>query len=358
MGRIIKKIVLTGGPCAGKSSSLELIEKYLKNKGYIVYIVQESATELINSGIKPFGDDKIDMIKFQEIILKYQLDKENLIEKVAEYLNSKKNIVIIYDRGLIDNKAFIGQKEFDKILDKYNLNEMDILDRYDVIIHLESAAKGKGYTKENNKARSENKEEAILLDSKTFDAWKYHKYLFKVKCFDDFKDKQNEIINILNNIFDKNIRKQRKYLLSDFNYSLNDSEIFNIKQYYLDIDNIYEYRLREQRYKGVSNYYYTVQKKESNGISIIIEDKKISKNDFNDLLINNVIKKEIKKIRKNFVFEDKKYIVDIFEDGKVILESVDECFDCNKFHVIKDVTNDKKYLNVNLGFNFKRLILN
>ena len=47
MGKVVKRIVLTGGPCAGKSSSLNLIQKYLINKGYLVYIVQESATELI-----------------------------------------------------------------------------------------------------------------------------------------------------------------------------------------------------------------------------------------------------------------------------------------------------------------------
>lgn len=44
MGNIVKRIVLTVGPCAGKSSSLELFKGYLVNKGYVVYVVQESAT--------------------------------------------------------------------------------------------------------------------------------------------------------------------------------------------------------------------------------------------------------------------------------------------------------------------------
>lgn len=200
MGSIVKKIVLTGGPCAGKSSSLELIENYLKDNGYVVYIVQESATELINSGIKPFGDNAIDLLSFQEIILKYQLEKEKLIENVAKVYETNKNIIILYDRGLIDNKAFIGQNSFNEILDKYNLCEKDILNRYDLVIHLETAAKGSGYTKDNNKARSEDKERAIELDNNTFEAWKKHNNLIKVKSCEDFSEKQKNIISIIDEL--------------------------------------------------------------------------------------------------------------------------------------------------------------
>ena len=73
MGKVVKKIVLTGGPCAGKSTSLDLIREYLNGLGYLVLIVNESATELINGGIKPFGDNSISMLEFQDIVLRYQL---------------------------------------------------------------------------------------------------------------------------------------------------------------------------------------------------------------------------------------------------------------------------------------------
>lgn len=55
MGKIVGKIVLTGGPCAGKTSALTKVEEELTEKGYKVFIVSESATELIRGGIKPFG---------------------------------------------------------------------------------------------------------------------------------------------------------------------------------------------------------------------------------------------------------------------------------------------------------------
>jgi thymidylate kinase len=199
MGRVVKRIVLTGGPCAGKSSSLELIKNYLSDKGYVVYVVQESATELINSGIKPFGDNNLSMVEFQEVILKYQLYKEDLVETVAKNYKTDKDIVIIYDRGVLDNKAYISQEEFDNLLTKYNLKEINLLNRYDYVIHLETAAKGNSYTLENNKARSEDKNKAIEMDYKTYNAWKNHRNLVKVNCYDKFVDKQNQIINIVDN---------------------------------------------------------------------------------------------------------------------------------------------------------------
>lgn len=207
MGKIVKKICLTGGPCAGKSSSLDLIKEYLDGKSYIVYIVNESATELINSGIKPFGENKVDIYEFQEIVLKYQLFKERLVENVARSNDSDKDIVIIYDRGIIDNKAYINQELFNKLLYKYNLSEFEVLNRYDVVIHLETAAKGVGYTKENNKARSEDNERAIIMDDRVYDAWKYHNNLIKVKSYENFDDKQKEIIKICENVLNEDVVK-------------------------------------------------------------------------------------------------------------------------------------------------------
>lgn len=46
-----KKIVLTGGACAGKTESLKYIKDYFTIKGYNVYTVSEMATILIPGGI-------------------------------------------------------------------------------------------------------------------------------------------------------------------------------------------------------------------------------------------------------------------------------------------------------------------
>ena len=37
MGQLVGKIVLTGGPCAGKTTALSTIEQELTDRGYRVY---------------------------------------------------------------------------------------------------------------------------------------------------------------------------------------------------------------------------------------------------------------------------------------------------------------------------------
>ena len=54
------KIVLTGGPCAGKTTALTWINNYFAKRGYAVLIIPETATELISNGVAPWtcGENK------------------------------------------------------------------------------------------------------------------------------------------------------------------------------------------------------------------------------------------------------------------------------------------------------------
>ena len=192
---MIKKIVLTGGPSAGKSSSLEFVRKYYSELGYKVYIVSETATDLMNSGIIP-NQTNLSLLEFQDIIFKSQLFKENLVLNIVNNNNFLNNI-IIFDRGILDNKAYIKDEEFEMILKKYNYSENDLLARYDLIIHLETGAKSNYYRTDNNSCRKENVDLAIKLDNLTYKAWHNHNNLVKIECYDNFYNKQNEIISVI-----------------------------------------------------------------------------------------------------------------------------------------------------------------
>ena len=50
----IRKIVLTGGPCAGKTTAMSWVENAFTEKGYKVLFVPETATELISGGVAPW----------------------------------------------------------------------------------------------------------------------------------------------------------------------------------------------------------------------------------------------------------------------------------------------------------------
>ena len=47
----MKKILITGGACAGKTTVLDVIKEYLEEKEYNVNIIEEVPTKLINEGI-------------------------------------------------------------------------------------------------------------------------------------------------------------------------------------------------------------------------------------------------------------------------------------------------------------------
>lgn len=215
---MIKKIVLTGGPCAGKTTVLSKISNELKERGYKVFVVNESATELINGGITPHKDG-LGMFNFQKLILAYQYQKEE-IYNIAISGTLDEDIVVIYDRGLLDNRAYITEEEFLEILRDFsksigkNLNVEEILLRYDMVIHLETSANSKGYNLDSNNARYESREAAIILDKRTIDSWIRHNNLYVVKSTESFIDKVDEVMMLIYKCLEQkeSIKKRKKTL--------------------------------------------------------------------------------------------------------------------------------------------------
>lgn len=191
------KIVLTGGPGGGKTKVTEAIKEYLEKLDYKVFIISETATEIINSGIKMFGENPIEPIEFQRLVIKLQLFKEQLVlDALENYGDCKK--VIILDRALMDNKAYVTSEGFKILLEEFNLTEEDVCNRYDAILHLNTAAfLETGYTKENNKARSEDEFEAIIRDKNLYNAWKIHNNHYTIQPEIDFEVKKENVLQII-----------------------------------------------------------------------------------------------------------------------------------------------------------------
>ena len=119
------KIAVTGGPCAGKTTAMQEIVEEFTEKGYKVFVVSETATELITSGAKPFGDNPIELMDFQRYVLDMQYYKESLYEKIAA--NTEQDTIILCDRGIMDNRAYINNKQFRELLQERGLNEMTLM---------------------------------------------------------------------------------------------------------------------------------------------------------------------------------------------------------------------------------------
>ena len=171
-------IVFTGGPCAGKTTLINRAKEYLIEKGYKVLVVPETATNLLEIGINLKLVENV--IDFQNFIFKVQQFNENIVYEATKN-NRDEKVIILLDRGLLDNKAYCNNsKEFDTLTKENNKFEIDILDNYNLIFDLITTADcaPHKYTLENNKQRSESIEEAKEIDKKTSNAKKILGYEF------------------------------------------------------------------------------------------------------------------------------------------------------------------------------------
>jgi len=223
-----------------------------------------------------------------------------------------------------------------------------------------TSAGRRGYSLESNQARYESEDEALLLDKRTMNAWIVHNNLQIVDNTDDFDEKMNKVISLIHGCLGEEslIRREKKFIVqADISKEL--VEKFNglesiIEQYYIENDmDESERRLRKIKYDFGCNYYYVVQNALENGIKKVLVEKKISEQEFNRLVNSNVISM-INKKRISFTYEKQFCKLDLFSDGLMVLEVIlnDEKMevlipDC--FKVIREVTDDKDYKNINLG---------
>ena len=116
-GKKIYKFVITGGPCAGKSTCMTWLSEKFKPK-YEVFIVPETATLTINAGYNILPD-RFNAQQHCEVItniMKYQLDMENYFYEIAK--DETKDVIIITDRGMLDNFAYCKPEVKEMVLKK------------------------------------------------------------------------------------------------------------------------------------------------------------------------------------------------------------------------------------------------
>lgn len=71
------KVVLTGGPCGGKTTGQARLCTFFENLGWKVFRVPETATVLLSGGIKFSDLSPEEAVSFQENLLKTMIQIEN-----------------------------------------------------------------------------------------------------------------------------------------------------------------------------------------------------------------------------------------------------------------------------------------
>lgn len=193
---MITKIVLTGGPCAGKTSAIQRIRERFETKGYAVLSVSEAATELIFGGVAPWTCRTSD--NYQKWQMKLQIEKEKIFYDAALDMPAE-NILILCDRGIMDNRAYMDEESFWEMFGDMGLDEEMVYKEYDAIFHLDTAAKGvkQYYTLSNNGARKESASEAAALDDRILAAWEKHPYRVIIDNSTDFEGKIGRLIHAI-----------------------------------------------------------------------------------------------------------------------------------------------------------------
>lgn len=200
---MITKIVITGGPCAGKSTAIRHIQKTkpFEKMGYTVICIPEAATTLFSQNITPKTCGSLKT--YQAIQFRLQLENERTAFNIAQMLPNK-NVLIICDRGIFDGKAYINQNDFNDIVEHYakiyshKVSEEFLLNDYHAVFHMLTAAKTQEtYQCTDNPARSETAKQAIDLDDKLLQVYENHAHRYIIG---DFKTKNQKINTLIDSI--------------------------------------------------------------------------------------------------------------------------------------------------------------
>ncbi|KAL7555218.1 hypothetical protein ACHAWF_018963 [Thalassiosira exigua] len=195
----VYKIVLTGGPCGGKTTSLARLSPYLRERGFEVITCPEAFSLLISNGMafNYFSAVEGMEVVVQDTVMDMQIGLEDGFERVLRARG--KPAVLLCDRGLMDGSAYMSAENWDRMMRKRDVGCVSELreGRYNAVFHLVTAAEGAEafYTLENNAVRTETPELARKLDHMTRDAWVGHPSL---KIFDnstDFETKMQRVVD-------------------------------------------------------------------------------------------------------------------------------------------------------------------
>jgi len=322
-------IVLTGGPCAGKTTALSFVRRSLEEEGFKVAIAPEVATEFITSGIHP-AEEWVDSLAFQEHLLMSSLNREDEKRNALLDLATNKHRVLLCDRGIRDPEAYIGRQHYLELLDRCGVSPAETYNRYRAVIHLVTAADGaeEFYTLENNAARSESPEQARELDRNTLNAWIGHPHFTCIDNSTPFSAKLTRILSPIARVLGmpEPLEKERKFLVHNFHMSMLPSEVVvaEIVQNYLVEPGGFERRVRKTTIDGCSSYTYTEKVKTGVMGQRIERERVISLSEYELLLRErHPDTVTIQKTRYNFRVEGNKWELDVYSapiSNLVILE--------------------------------------
>ena len=177
------RIVLTGGPGAGKTAVLELVRQHFCEH---VHVLHEAAGIVFGGGFPRAAEGNV-LRAAQRAIFYVQRE----LEAAAEAVNPA---IVLCDRGTIDGAAYWPGP--DDLWTAVGTSLDEQLRRYDVVIHLRTPGPHGGYNQENP-LRLESAAQASFVDDRLIGVWARHPRRFIVEPAPDFLVKAKRVLDIL-----------------------------------------------------------------------------------------------------------------------------------------------------------------
>lgn len=185
MKKKIKRIVFTGGPCAGKTTAVDLIYRRYTD----IFIPVPEAASILYGGGLPRIKTKDAIIHTQRAI--YFLIKE--LEDMYEKLYPDK--IQLCDRGTLDGIAYWPEGEKISFIESVGTTLEKEFSRYDILIHMKSPRNPEIYRLSTT--RNEDHKLAVEIDLRTQKAWENHPKKFILDDEKDFLVKVEKAVKII-----------------------------------------------------------------------------------------------------------------------------------------------------------------
>ena len=360
----IKRIVLTGGPCAGKTTALVRVIEHFNNLGFKVFCIPEVPTIYSLAGWNYLTPNRQLYFEGERAILETQLTLEDHFQRLAAVCT--KPVLIVCDRGALDISAYMAPDEWESITREAGTNANALRERYDAVLHLVSAADGaeQYYTTATNATRYEKADEEGLriareLDKKVIRAWTGHPHLRVINNHDDFECKMLRVIREISNVLGlpQPVTEERKYIVKVVG-PLPDTIDSDIVQTYLVSEPGTEARLRRRSWNSgkVVNIHTTKKRTPDNQE---IETERQVENALYESLLGQAdpYRNTVRKRRQSFIWRGQYFELDTYHgplEGLVILETkgIADQEDVNVppfISVVQEVTGNHDYYNHTLA---------
>lgn len=187
MSEPTRRIVITGGPAAGKTHVIRDLEPLLHGRADLI---PETATLLYGGGM-PRPASVADAKHVQHAIFAVQ----RAMEEVRA--TARRHAFQVCDRGCLDGAAY-WPGGLDDFLATFGSSHAAELARYHAVVFLESSAcSPAGYRNDGNETRTEGADEARGIDQRLRSIWNAHPRFHLVPARPTLHEKRSEALGVL-----------------------------------------------------------------------------------------------------------------------------------------------------------------